>query len=75
MRTCINGLQIFWQITQEQESLRVNNYLINYAGPSLRIIKHVKYIHLGWWSSDIQLITKYDKGVRFLLCEIDIYSK
>ena len=34
-------------ITQEQESLRVNNCLINYTGPSLKNIKHLKYIHLG----------------------------
>ena len=30
---------------------------------------------LGVDSADMQLISKYNKGIRFLLCVCDIYSK
>ena len=44
-------------------------------------MKNKKYTHLLktiFWGSDVadmQLISKFNKGSRFLLCVIDIYSK
>ena len=29
----------------------------------------------GWDLADVQLISKFNKGFRFLLCVLDIYSK
>ena len=31
--------------------------------------------YLGWWSSRYALMSKFDKGIHFLLCVIDIFSK
>ena len=39
-------------------------------------LKNKKYTHLwGFGLGDVQLISKYDKEIRFLLCVIDIHSK
>ena len=46
----------------------------------LENLKQGKYIHhsktiLGADLADIQLISKFNKGIRFLLCVIDIFRK
>ena len=58
----------------------MNNQLKNYTNQLLEIKK--KTVHSGFrdniWGAnlaDVQLITKFNKGFRFLLCFIDIFSK
>ena len=36
---------------------------------------HSPFIDNIWGAYDMQLISKFNKGLRFLLCVIDIYSK
>lgn len=53
---------------------------MNYTDPSLKNFRGAKYIHLikiiiGVLLLDMQLTSKYNKGVIFLLRLIDIYSK
>ena len=43
----------------------------HYTNQLLENLKHVNYIHLV----DMQLVSKYNKGIRFLLYVVDIYSK
>ena len=53
----------------------------NYTNNLLKNVKEEKYIyHLknNIWGADfadMQLISKFNKGFRFLLCVIDIFSK
>ena len=59
----------------------MNNYLKNNTSQLLENLKNENYIcHLrtifrGADLADMQLITKFNKGIRFLLCVIDIFSK
>ena len=59
----------------------MNNYLKNFINPLLenskkeKYIQHSKTIFGGPDSADMQLISKFNKGYRFLLCIIDIFSK
>ena len=52
---------------------------MNYTSQLLENLKNVKYIHRdNIWGADLanmQLISKYNNEVTFLLCVIDIYSK
>ena len=56
------------------------NQLNNYTN-RLLTLKKEKYIHFlqkKFWGADfadMQLISKFNKGFRFLLCVIDIFSK
>ena len=59
----------------------MNNQLKNYTNQFLEIFKK-RTVYSGFrdsiWGADlaeIQLITKFNKGFRFLLCVIDIFSK
>ena len=57
-----------------------NNCLKNYTKQLLGNLNNKNYTHLleNIWGSDLvekQLISKFIKGFRFLLCVIDIYSK
>ena len=40
-----------------------------------KYIQHLKIIFVGADLADMQLLSKYNKGIRFLLCVIDIFSK
>ena len=54
---------------------------MNFINPLLEHFKKEKYIQIfkdKIWAADLadmQLISKFNKGFRFLLCLIDIYSK
>ena len=51
---------------------------INQLSKHLRkqeFIHHVKTRHAGANLADIQLISTFNKGIRFLLCVINIFSK
>ena len=59
----------------------MNNQLKNYTNQFLEIFKK-RTVYSGFrdsiWGADlaeIQLISKFNKGFRFLLCVIDIFSK
>ena len=49
----------------------------NYKSQLLENSKNLKYTHNIWAAdlADMQFISKFNKGFRFLLCVIDIYSK
>ena len=57
------------------------NQLQNYKIPFIKKIKkkkvHSSFIESTWGDdlADIKLISKFNKGLRFSLCVIDIYSK
>ena len=58
----------------------MNNQLKNYTNPLLENFK--KEVYSGFknniWGADLadmQLMSKFNKGFRFLLCVIDIFSK
>ena len=57
----------------------MNNQLKNYTNQLLEIEKRTVYIGFkDIWGADLgdmQLISKFNKGFRFLLCVIDIFSK
>ena len=65
-----NILQKNLETLQEQELfLRINNWLI---------IKHILLLEITlrmliFDLTEMQLLSKYNKAVRFLLCSIDIY--
>ena len=59
----------------------MNNQLKNYTNQLLEI-KKKKTVYSGFkdniWGADLadmQLISKFNKGFRFLLCVIDVFSK
>ena len=50
--------------------------LKTYTNHSLANLRKGKYTHLsGVDFADMQVISKFNKGFRFLLCAVDIYSK
>ena len=59
----------------------MNNKLKNFINPLLENLKKRKVYSAfkdNIWGADLadmQLISKFNKGFRFLLCVIDIYSK
>ena len=53
-------------LTQELESLKMKNYPIKYIILPLEIFRGARYIW-GVDLADVQLISKYNKGVKFLL--------
>ena len=61
--------------------LQTKNQLKNYRNQPLENLKKEKYTHpiqiifCGADLADVQLISKFNKGFRFLLCVIDIFSK
>ena len=61
--------------------LKMSNYLKNFINPSLENLKKRKVYSTfkdNIWVvdlADMQLLSKYNKGIRFLLCVIDIFSK
>ena len=59
---------------------QINNLQMNFINQLLKNLKEEKYIHQlkTIWGVDLaymQLISKFNKGIRFLLCAIDIFSK
>ena len=61
---------------------KINNQLRNCTNQLLEILKNVKYINQlkikNIWGTDLadrQLLSKFDKGLCFLLCVIDIFNK
>ena len=60
---------------------KTNSQLKNYTNQLLEILKNAKcinFLKFKIWSADfadMQLISKFDKGIRFLLCVIDVFSK
>ena len=60
---------------------QTNNYQMNYTNQLLENIRNIQHIfsftdnmsHVNL--ADIQPISKYMRGIQFLLCTIDIYSK
>ena len=59
---------------------QINNLQMNFINQLLKNLKEEKYIHQlkTIWGADLaymQLISKFNKGIRFLLCAIDIFSK
>ena len=61
------------------ELYQTSSWQKHYTNQLLENLKHVNYIHPFYiWSADLvdmQLISKYNKGIRFLLYVVDIYSK
>ena len=58
--------------------LQTNKYFINQSLENLKkeeFIFHLKDNISGADLADMQLISIFNKGIRFLLCIIDIYSK
>ena len=60
---------------------KIRNKLKNYTNQLLENLKKYK-VHLSFIDNiscadiaDVQLLSKFDKGIRFLLCVIDVYSK
>ena len=53
------------------ELYQTSSWQKHYTNQLLENLKHVNYIHLV----DMQLVSKYNKGIRFLLYVVDIYSK
>ena len=59
----------------------MNNQLKNYTNQLLKLLKKEQFIldfRDNVWGADLadmQLIRKFDKGFRFLLCVIDIFNK
>ena len=59
---------------------KINNQQRNYINQLLKNSKEEKYVHhmkkiFGADLADIQLISKFNKAIRFLLSVIDIFSK
>ena len=62
------------QVADDKENIQLANELHK---PIIRKSKKRK-VHSSFWGvdlADLQLLGKYNKGYRFLLCVIDIYSK
>ena len=61
------------------ELYQTSSWQKHYTNQLLENLKYVNYIHPFYiWSADLvdmQLISKYNKGIRFLLYIVDIYSK
>ena len=53
------------------ELYQTSSWQKHYTNQLLENLKHVNYIHLV----DMQLVSKHNKGIRFLLYVVDIYSK
>ena len=67
-----NGLSL--QVADDKENIQLANELHK---PIIRKLKKRK-VYSSFWGvglADMQLLGKYNKGYRFLLCVIDIYSK
>ena len=62
------------QVADDKENIQLANELHK---PIIRKLKKRK-VYSSFWGvglADMQLLGKYNKGYRFLLCVIDIYSK
>ena len=78
-----NGLQIFWLKTSgiKNENISSRDIAEELHKPIIRKYKRQKaYLTFieNIWGADVadrQLISKFNKGFRFLLCVIDIFSK
>ena len=64
------------------ESLKpcIINLQINFIDRSLKNLRDEKFVHLrdNIWSvdlADMQSLSKCNKGIKYLLCEIDLFSK
>ena len=55
----------------------IKNYQKNYTNQLLENVIHSPFIDNIWGAdlTDMQLISRFNKGIRFLLCVIDTYSK
>ena len=55
----------------------IKNYQKNYTNQLLENVIHSPFIDNIWGVdlTDMQLISRFNKGIRFLLCVIDTYSK
>ena len=55
----------------------MNNQLKNYTNQLLEIIDYSGFRDNIWgvYLADMQLMSKFNKGFRFLLCVFDIFSK
>ena len=72
---------MFWQKTSgsgiKNENMS-NQHLAEELHKAIRKIKvQSPFIHNIWGAdlTDMQLLSKFDEGIRFLLCVIDILSK
>ena len=60
---------------------QIINYQMNYINQLLKNFKkekfifHLKIIFGGVDLADVQSLSKYNKGVKYLLCAIDLFSK
>ena len=56
---------------------QTSNLLKNYTNQLLQNLKNGKYTQNIWGAdlADLQLISKFNKGICFFLCVIGIYSK
>ena len=69
------GSRIKNEITQKQQLAEELHKQIIRKLKKRRVCSSFKFNIWGADLADIQLISKFDKGIRFLLCVIDIYSK
>ena len=69
------GARIKNEITQKQQLAEELHKQIIRKLKKRRVCSSFKFNIWGADLADIQLISKFDKGIRFLLCVIDIYSK
>ena len=68
-------INLFWQWYYKkicQTKNNINQFLEKFLKKSILIFYRQ---HLGADLGDIQLISKFNKGICFLLCAIDIFSK
>ena len=84
-RISSNGLQVFWLKSESDGSGIVNepNYQLanELHKPIIRKLKKIKVYSSfrdniwGVDSADMQSLSKYNNGIKYLLCAIDSFSK
>ena len=85
MWTCFNGLKVFNKKTPgrgiKYENISNKELAEELHKPIIRKFNkrklHSPFINNIWAAdlADMQLVSKFNKGFRFLLCVIDMYSK
>ena len=67
------------EVVLKMKFKKMNNYLTNFINQLLGSLRKVYYSFKGnIWGvdlADMQLINKYNKEIRYLLCAIDLFSK
>ena len=73
-KTCESGIKIFQKVSNEELAEELHKPIIKKF--KLRKV-HSPFIDNIWGYdlADMQLMSKFNKGIRFLLCFIDIFSK